>query len=342
MRAPGFWSDPPGAPSLLARVLWPASLLWRRGTWLRRRWARPVSPGVPVICVGNLTAGGAGKTPTVMALVERLQAAGHTPHVLSRGHGGRRRGPHRVVPETDTAEDVGDEPLLLAALAPTWIARDRAAGAQAAVAAGTDVIVMDDGLQNPHLAKNLSLAVIDAEAGLGNGRVIPAGPLREPAMEGLARADLVLLIGTAEARARALERWPVIGSRPSVSGEIRPGPSGLALSGIPVVAFAGIGRPDKMFATLASLGAEVIEAVPFPDHHVYHPAQLRRLLRTARGQGAMLVTTEKDAVRLPPEMRREVITLPVRLEIADWAQIDAALRPLGLLPQSADDGPKRG
>jgi tetraacyldisaccharide 4'-kinase len=220
---------------------------------------------------------------------------------------------------------VGAEPLVLAARAPVWVARDRAAGAAAAARAGAEAIVMDDGLQNPHLAKDLAILVVDAHQGFGNGRLIPAGPLREPVAEGLARADLVLLVGAPAARARALARWPALAAARPLPAEMRPSVTGLALAGLPVVAFAGIGRPEKFFATLAALGARLVETVPFPDHHAYAPAQLRRLLRTARGEGAMLVTTEKDAVRLPAEMRREVITVPVALAPEDWGPIDAAL-----------------
>jgi tetraacyldisaccharide 4'-kinase len=276
-----------------------------------------------VICVGNLTAGGAGKTPTVIAVLEAL--AGRTPHALSRGHGGRLRGPHRVDPLRDTAADVGDEPLLLAAFAPTWVARDRAAGAAAAVAAGAGAVVMDDGFQNPGLAKDLSLVVVDAAQGFGNGRLIPAGPLRERVADGLARADAVVLIGSDTDAGAAMARWPDLATRPVLRARLEPLATGLPLDGADVVAFAGIGRPEKLFATLRACGARLVAAHGFPDHAPYPVPILRRLVAEARAADAMLVTTEKDAVRLPPAFRREVIALPVRLRWADPAALDRLL-----------------
>ncbi|GMG81802.1 tetraacyldisaccharide 4'-kinase [Paralimibaculum aggregatum] len=337
MRAPGFWSAPRRAPGLAARLLAPASLLWRLGGWLRALRTRPGRAPVPVICIGNLTAGGAGKTPLVLALAARLAAAGHAPAIVSRGHGGRLRGPHRVDPRADSAADVGDEPLLLAETAPTWIARDRGAGAAAAAASGAGLVLLDDGAQNPSLAKDLTILAVDAGAGFGNGRVIPAGPLREPLETGLARAGLAVLIGPPGARAAARAAWPELAGLPLAEAELRPPHTGLDLGGMPVVAFAGIGRPAKFFETLAGLGAELRETHGFPDHHAYPEAVLRRLLRAARGQGAMLVTTEKDAVRLPERWRREVMALPVRLEPLDWAPLDAALA--AVLPAPAGDRP---
>lgn len=323
MRAPGFWANSPARPGWQARLLAPAAALWRLAAAGRAAATRPEPAPVPVICIGNLTAGGAGKTPVVAWLVEQLLQAGQHPHVLSRGHGGRLSGPHRVEPATDTHRDVGDEPLMLAALAPVWIARDRVAGARAAVAAGASVIVMDDGFQNPSLHKDLSLVVVDAGQGLGNQRVIPAGPLREPAPAGLARADALVLIGDSAARGRALERWPALAGRPLHHAALRPRMTGLDLKGEPVVAFAGIGRPEKFFDTLRGIGARLVVAEAFPDHHDYAPRVLDRLLRLARGRGAMLVTTEKDAVRLSPDIRREVVTLQVILEPAEPQRLAA-------------------
>ncbi len=331
MRAPAFWSSPPGAPGLAARLLWPASLLWRLGTALRRLRASPGRAPVPVVCIGNLTAGGAGKTPLVQAIAERLAGQGVAVAVVSRGHGGRCRGPHRVDPAADSAAEVGDEPLLLAQTLPVWVARDRLAGARAAAAGGAALVLLDDGAQNPHIAKDLTILAVDAEAGFGNGRVMPAGPLREPVADGLARADLAVLIGPEPARARLLADWPALGRLPCVAARLAPPATGLALAGLPVVAFAGIGRPEKFFATLRGMGARLAAAHAFPDHHVYPPRVLRRLLAEARRQGAMLVTTEKDAVRLPPEFRREAMALPIRLEPEDWAPLETRLA--ALLPR---------
>lgn len=326
MRAPGFWSNPPGAPGLAARLLTPLGWLWGLAGRLRRRFANPVRAPIPVICVGNLTAGGAGKTPTAIALLSALSARGITAHAVTRGHGGRERGPHRVDPLRDDAARVGDEPLLLASWAPVWVARDRAAGVLTAARAGAAVAVLDDGHQNPGVAKDLSLVVVDAGAGFGDGRLIPAGPLRERVAEGLARADAVVLIGEDAEAAETLARWPQLRRLPVLRARLQPLATGLQLDGAAVVAFAGIGRPEKFFATLRGLGARLIAAHAFPDHAPYAPRVLRRMIAEARAADAMLVTTEKDAVRLPPAFQTEVMALPVRLAFDDPDALAALLR----------------
>ena len=321
MRPPGFWFEPPGA---LAEALRPLGALYATAT--ARRVARPGERmPVPVICVGNAVAGGAGKTPTVRALCDRLAARGRAAHVVTRGHGGRLRGPVTVT-AGHTAAEVGDEPLLLARDHPVHVARDRAAGARLAVERGAEAIVLDDGLQNPQPAKDLTLMVIDAEVGFGNGRVIPAGPLREPVEAALARTDLVLAAGPPDARA-ALRRsrpWPV----PVIDGWLEP-LGGVAWRGRRVVALAGIGRPERFFATLRGLGAEVVEAVALADHAPIPPALLDRLEARAEREGATLACTEKDAVRLAPRDRDRVAPLPVRMAL-DPPRLDAALDRLGL------------
>jgi len=328
MRPPRFWSNPPDRPGWQARALIPGTWLWRLGAWWRRRGARPYRASVPVVCVGNLIAGGAGKTPMVAALLVRALAQGRNPHVVSRGHGGRlvgphRVGPHRVDPARDSAAEVGDEPVMLAALAPVWVARDRAAGVRAAAAAGAELILLDDGYQNPGVVKDRSIVMVDAASGFGNGRLIPAGPLREPVAEGLARADLVVLIGSPAERKAALARWPALAV--ALPARLLPRETGLALQGERVLAFAGIGRPDKFFATLAAMGADIVEAIPFADHAPYPAAILRRLQRQALAAGAMLVTTEKDATRLPPAFRPEVVVIQVYLEPDRWDPLDHIL-----------------
>lgn len=324
MQAPRFWARPPEAPGWQAHLLAPLAWIWRAVT--RRRMARPpdVRLSVPVICVGNLTAGGAGKTPTVIALVERLKARGRAVHVVSRGYGGRLVGPVEVDPRRHGADEVGDEPLLIAAFAPVWVARDRAEAGRAAVAAGAEVVVMDDGFQNPGLAKDLSIVVVDAW-GFGNGRVMPAGPLREPVGEGLARAGAVLAIGTDTARERLMEDWPELAGLPLLAGRIAPLATGMDWQGLRALAFAGIGRPEKFFATLEGLGAEVVARHGLPDHAPFAPALLTRLEAEARAKRAQLVTTEKDAVRLPAAFRSKVLVLPVRLELADQSALDRLL-----------------
>lgn len=313
MRAPAFWFAPPEAPGLLPRILHPLGALYAAGTRRRLQKGRWLGAGVPVISVGNLTVGGAGKTPTTIAILEHLAGQGITAHAISRGYGGRLGGPARVDPARHLAADVGDEPLLLAAFAPTWVARDRTEGARAAVAAGAEVLVLDDAHQNPDLQKTLSIVVVDADRGFGNGRVLPAGPLREPVGTGLARADLVVLIGDDAARQRFHDTWGEQALPPVHAARLAPLPTGMDWAGQPVVAFAGIAHPDRFFATLEGLGAHLLKRVALDDHQPIDTRLFTRLLALARSSGAQLVTTEKDAARLPPSLRPEVLALPVRL-----------------------------
>ena len=305
---------------LCAHLLQPLAWAHEAAGAARRAFTRPWRAPVPVICVGKVVAGGAGKTPVVLSLAQRLAARGAKPHILSRGYGGSASGPLRVDPARHTAAEVGDEPLLLAAAAPTWIARDRVAGARAAVAAGAGLILMDDGFQNPSLAKDLSLLVIDGSYGFGNGKVIPAGPLRESVAAALGRADAVVLMGADESGLAAS-----VGAVPVLAAKLVP-VAGTSLDG-PVVAFAGIGRPEKFFRTVAEAGARLAATHGFPDHRPYDARALERLAAEAEAAGARLVTTEKDAVRLPPAWRARVTVLAVEVAWQDAAALDALLAP---------------
>ncbi|MCY4181200.1 MAG: tetraacyldisaccharide 4'-kinase [Litoreibacter sp.] len=322
MRTPAFWYQPKG---VRARLLSPLGAIYAAGTARRLKNGSPFKLDIPVICVGNINAGGTGKTPTTIAIAEHLIARGMTPHIVSRGYGGSLEGPVRVDERKHKASEVGDEPLLLSAFAPVWVAKDRAAGARAAADAGAEMILLDDGHQNPALHKDISIVVADAVRGFGNGCVLPAGPLREPVAAGLARANALLTIGTRKAQDRfaGLNSFP--DDLPHLKGQLHPLQTGMDWDGLRVFAFAGIGMPEKSFATLRGLGADLVGQEGLDDHQPFSDALLTRLANQAASLGAQLVTTEKDAVRLPASFRSQVLTVPVRLQIEDWSALDALL-----------------
>jgi tetraacyldisaccharide 4'-kinase len=316
MRTPEFWSSDDLASRLLVGALSPVGWIYGASVAARKRFTKPLRTRARVVCIGNLTAGGTGKTPVAIAVGEALIAQGRRVVFLSRGYGGREQGPILVDAARHGAADVGDEPLLLSRTAPAIVSSDRRAGAKLALENGADVIVMDDGHQNFQLAKDLSLVVVDASAPFGNGHVLPAGPLRESPVQGLSRADALVLIGEGRSPVPAgplVLRASVAAARPQQLKDQR------------VIGFAGIGQPERFFRTLESLGALVVETRAFPDHHPYTAAEVATLRAAARAANASLVTTEKDFVRLDAEARRDIEVLPVRAQFEDERALEQLL-----------------
>ncbi|MFC4168241.1 tetraacyldisaccharide 4'-kinase [Teichococcus aestuarii] len=321
MRAPGFWSG--GSGGIAPLLLSPIAAIYAAATArrvARTGWQAPV----PVICCGNATAGGAGKTTVALDLGQRLANRGVGSVFLTRGYGGRVKGPLMVDPALHDSQAVGDEALLLAATRPTWVAANREAGGRAAVAAGAQAIIMDDGLQNPGLEKDLSLLVIDGNYGFGNGRIIPAGPLREPVRAAAARCRAAVLIG--EDETEALAQLPP--EMTVLRARLVPGPEAELLTGQPVFAFCGIANPRKFFATLQEAGAVLAGRVSYADHYPFDAGDLRELLEQAEALRAIPVTTRKDYVRIPPAFRSRVTVLTVKLEWEDPVALETLLEPL--------------
>lgn len=312
LEPPSWWHGTSPADRLKAALLSPAGWLYGAVAQGRFALAKPYRSPLPVICVGNFTVGGAGKTPLALALAEITRALGHQPAFLTRGYGGSLAGPHKVDAERDSAAEVGDEALLLARAAPTILARVRPDGAKAIEALGASLIIMDDGFQNPSLEKDVAIVAIDAGAGLGNGLVFPAGPLRAPLGPQRKRAALAVLIGEGGAEFEA-------GDLPVVKARLCPSSDAEWLRGQRVVAFSGIGRPGKFFATLRECGAELALAQAFPDHHAFANIEALALMAKAADLDAMLVTTEKDWVRIGTrssplaDLKARARTLPVKL-----------------------------
>jgi len=328
LATPRWWYVRERRTAMLTRMLLtPLSWIWAGATARRIARTVPADPGVPVICVGNLTVGGVGKTPIVRELLTRLTAAGVAAHGLSRGYGGKLAGPLRVDPAANTAAEVGDEPLMLAQDFPVWIARDRAAGARAAAQAGAQAVVLDDGHQNPTVRKALSLVVVDGETRndewpFGDGAVFPAGPMREPLATGLARADAVIVLLPGDLVEPDAGLVALFAGKPVLIARLEPlapPPPG------PQLGFAGIGKPWKVERSLKAAGCELVDFAQFPDHGAYDERTLRFLADRAALFGAGLVTTEKDWVRLPPAWRERVASWPVRARFEDEQALDSLL-----------------
>ena len=314
MREPGFWHGP---ASLNAHLLKPLAALY--GAVAARRLRRKgLNAGIPVLCVGNYHVGGAGKTPTVLALAKLLRDLGETPVVLSRGYGGKLAGPVRVDPVRHAASDVGDEPLMLAGALPVVVSRKRADGVPLARAQGATVILMDDGFQSPAVVKDASLIVIDSARGLGNGQVFPAGPLRAPLWPQLARTDALIVVGNGAA-ADAVAAEIAAQDKPVLRAHLKPDVAVVAqLRGPRVLAFAGIGDPTRFFNTLRASGIELAAQRAFADHHPYSQAEIESLIADAKRDGLTLVTTEKDLARLG-DRSQQIVPFPVTLEFDDPA-----------------------
>ncbi|HEX7923237.1 MAG TPA: tetraacyldisaccharide 4'-kinase [Bradyrhizobium sp.] len=322
MREPAFWHRP---SSWTSQLLQPLAALY--GAVAARRMRQPgIDAGIPVICVGNYHVGGAGKTPTVLALAKLLRELDERPVVLSRGYGGRLAGPIKVDRDSHTAADVGDEPLMMAASLPVVVSRDRAAGLALARAQNASVILMDDGFQNPSVLKDTCLIVIDATRGVGNGRVIPAGPLRAPLLPQLERTDALIVVGAGSGAKKIAEDVAARG-KPILSAHLRPDEASLsALRGQRVLAFAGIGDPARFFNTLRASGVDVVRNTAFPDHHAFAKDEIEQLVADARSDALTLVTTEKDLARLRgpagmPAWAQAIVPFAVTLQFEDAAAL---------------------
>ncbi|MAP93634.1 MAG: tetraacyldisaccharide 4'-kinase [Ponticaulis sp.] len=324
MKEPTFWHEQDrysrrSAP-VTRQLLTPLSSLYAWAGQRRIDTTEPEDCGIPVICVGNLTVGGSGKTPVVAYVRDWLTRQGIRAASLSRGYKGEHKGPLKVDTNLHTAAMVGDEPLMLASSGEAWISADRVAGAHNMAYDKVQIIIMDDGHQNPTLQKDLSIVIIDGGNPVGNGHVFPKGPLREPVSRGLARADAVIVMGEMTDPPPELANF----DGPVIQGQVTP--RGPAPDG-PLVAFAGIGRPQKFFDTLIACGGELVETIPFPDHHTFSDADQRFLRKLASERSARLITTEKDFVRLSADRRENILAFPVTVEFDD-SRLDDLLAPL--------------
>ena len=332
MRSPDFWYPQDFAETgtgvaarILPVALCPGSMLYNALGQARRALTKPLRADVKVICIGNLTVGGTGKTPTAIAVARQLTDRHNTPFFLTRGFGGRAAGPLAVDPSRHTSRQVGDESLLLARHAPTIVSHNRLKGAELAVEQGADIIVMDDGFQNPTLVQDLSIIVVDAQRGFGNGRIIPAGPLREPITKGLARAHAIVLMQIDDDRSNWITPDPLQNFRRPLINAWYQTWQPATLESERVFAFAGIGRPQKFFQSAAKLGLHIVDTMAYPDHHAFTSSEFGIMVDRAETYGACLLTTEKDFVRLTKQQQDLVHVLKGETCFENSAQLDQLL-----------------
>lgn len=324
MRAPDFWERPPG---LICAVLAPASLAYRLAGRIRKMMAKPWRAPIPVVCLGGLVVGGSGKTPATLAVASYLARRGVHAHAIGPGYLGsfaRQGTARRIDPERHTVAEAGDEAMLLAKHLPTWVCNDRRESARAAFENGAQIILLDDGFQDPWIEKDLSFLVVDGAYGFGNRKILPAGPLREKVEAGLGRADAVILVGENTSGVTV----SIPDSIPLLRSKLVPTAEAEAVAGREVIAFAGIGGPKKFFRTLEELGCRLRSKFTFPDHHAYDAEDLEKLFKLSEQYDVPLVTTEKDAVRLPPDARARVEVVPVTLSVRDEDALERLLEPL--------------
>lgn len=326
MQQPDFWYG--SRYGIAAQLLWPAGLAYSLVSKIRKTFSKSWRASVPVVCIGNLSVGGTGKTPTAIAIAKFFIRRNINIHFLSRGYGKTLDGPIRVNPSQHTAIDVGDEPLLLSNIAPTWVSADRRAGAELAISAGATTLIMDDGFQNTSIHKDISILVIDGEVGFGNGKIFPAGPLRENVENGTKKANAVLIIGDDTKGLRECIKSLQRSNLKILHGQLIPELNDINLKGERVIAFAGIGRPEKFFRTLRSLGCVISETIKFNDHHNYTSNDIYNLEQQAKNLNAKLVTTSKDRIRLDKDSALNVIEIPVILKWEDSSELLGLLKPI--------------
>lgn len=312
-KAPQFWNK----KGILSKILSPFSYAYLKLSHWKRDQIQPTKLPVPVVCVGNLVLGGAGKTPTVIAIVDILKKMGHKPHIISRGYGAVVQGLKKVDPIRHHYLQVGDEPMMLSQFAPTWVSSNRTKAAKAAIVEGATVIVMDDGFQSNYLYKDLNILVIDALQGFGNERVFPAGPLREPIEDGVARANLCVVIGETSFHHELLDS--------TIHARFKP-KQVLENKGERVIAFAGLGYPEKFKRSLEMAGYKIIDFIPYADHYPYTITEIERLIRKAQSKNAKLITTSKDAIRIPAHYLSKINIFKVSLEFDEYDLMEGAIQ----------------